>query len=579
MWPYTRQGTKGICMAKNIHISVTLSLLVCFVACVSAVPGEDPMMVSGSSSEGYYHYSRGVLFMADGEMDKAIEAYERALRLDPESSYLMTELAELHIKREEIDRAVSLLEQAVALSPEQVDPHILLGSLYSNVKRYEDAVREYETVVGIDPGRREAYLFLNLLYREKREYEKAVSILDDLLVIDPSNLMGGYYLAKTYAVMEQYDKCELWLRKTLDIKPSFRPALVDLGMLYRSQAHSEKAVAIYEDFLRTNPADVQVRFELANTLMKSKIYDAASQEFETILRWESSLTEARFSLGLAYFFGGEKLDEAIAAFLEVLQTEPDNDKAIYFLASAYEKKGQYADALKELESISEGSGLYVASRVKMGFILQTDGRIQEAIALIGKEIKKTDTDPEFYRFLAVLYEEEEMFEDAEHILTEGLVFSPKNVDFYYRLGVVYGKQNKHEQSIAAMEALLEIDPDNADALNYIGYSYAERGVKLDEAESLIRKALLLKPNNGYIMDSLGWVFFQQNRLKEAIDYLKKAVKLLPQDPTIAGHLGDAYKKTGQVEEALDVYKEALHRNPGNSDLKEKIRRAIETSGE
>ena len=128
-----------------------------------------------------------------------------------------------------------------------------------------------------------------------------------------------------------------------------------------------------------------------------------------------------------------------------------------------------------------------------------------------------------------------------------------------------------------MKALLEIDPDNADALNFIGYSYAERGVKLDEAETLIRKAVRFKPDNGYIMDSLGWVYFRQNRLEEAIDCLRKAVDLLPQDPTIAGHLGDAYKKAGQTEKALDVYREALQRNPGNSDLEEKIR-SIQISG-
>jgi len=144
------------------------------------------------------------------------------------------------------------------------------------------------------------------------------------------------------------------------------------------------------------------------------------------------------------------------------------------------------------------------------------------------------------------------------------------MDLHYRLGIIYGKVNKHQKSIREMKAVLKFDPDNADAINFIGYSYAERGIRLDEAEKLINEALRLKPDSGYIIDSLGWVYFRQDRVKLAIDYLKNAWDLLPEDPTIAGHLGDAYKKDGQIEKALKVYKRALNLNPENKDLREKI---------
>ncbi|HOO91284.1 MAG TPA: tetratricopeptide repeat protein, partial [Syntrophales bacterium] len=153
---------------------------------------------------------------------------------------------------------------------------------------------------------------------------------------------------------------------------------------------------------------------------------------------------------------------------------------------------------------------------------------------------------------------------------KGISLSPNDIGLHFRLGVLCGKRNKQRESIEAMETVLTLDPDNADAINYIGYSYAERGIKLDEAERLIKRALQLKPDNGYIIDSLGWVYFKQNRVKEAIEFLEKARDLLPEDPTIAGHLGDAYKKDGQIERALDVYQRALNMNPQNGDLKEKI---------
>ena len=107
------------------------------------------------------------------------------------------------------------------------------------------------------------------------------------------------------------------------------------------------------------------------------------------------------------------------------------------------------------------------------------------------------------------------------------------------------KLNRFEESIKSMEKVLDIDPQNADALNFIGYSYADRGIHLDEAEQMIVQALKIKPDNGYILDSLGWVHFKKNKYDSALKHLKRALELLPDDPNIMEHLGDVYLKIGQ----------------------------------
>ena len=121
---------------------------------------------------------------------------------------------------------------------------------------------------------------------------------------------------------------------------------------------------------------------------------------------------------------------------------------------------------------------------------------------------------------------------------------PDSVDLYYGLGVLFEKTDRFEESIAAMKTVLKFDPDHAEALNFIGYLYADRGIHLDEAERMIKKALPLKPGNGYMIDSLGWVYFRQNRLDEAIRYLKEASEALPEDAAIIEHLGDVYVRNG-----------------------------------
>jgi tetratricopeptide (TPR) repeat protein len=122
-----------------------------------------------------------------------------------------------------------------------------------------------------------------------------------------------------------------------------------------------------------------------------------------------------------------------------------------------------------------------------------------------------------------------------------------------------------------MRQVLKIDPDNVDALNYIGYTYAEQGVRLDEALFLIQKALKLKPNSGYIIDSLGWVYFQKGQYEKAVATLLKAATLTGKDPTIQEHLGDAYHKLKEYKKALQYYKKALSlEHPEEKRIKEKI---------
>ena len=122
-----------------------------------------------------------------------------------------------------------------------------------------------------------------------------------------------------------------------------------------------------------------------------------------------------------------------------------------------------------------------------------------------------------------------------------------------------------------MRRILELNPNHADALNYIGYTYAEQGIKLDKAMELIQKALKLKPESGYIIDSLGWVYYKKGSYDKAIHYLEKAANLTKDDPTINEHLGDAYLKKKEYKKALLYYEKALFlKHPKEKQLKEKI---------
>ena len=142
------------------------------------------------------------------------------------------------------------------------------------------------------------------------------------------------------------------------------------------------------------------------------------------------------------------------------------------------------------------------------------------------------------------------------ILKKAVQNFPQNERVLYYLGSLYDRQGEIDKSVQQMEAILKINPENVDALNYIGYSWTQRGIRLNDAERLLKRALGLRPDNGYIQDSWGWHLFIRGKTSEAIVELEKAVKLKPNEPTILEHLGDAYLKSHLPEKAAIEYADA-----------------------
>jgi tetratricopeptide (TPR) repeat protein len=202
-------------------------------------------------------------------------------------------------------------------------------------------------------------------------------------------------------------------------------------------------------------------------------------------------------------------------------------------------------------------------------ILKEEGKVTEAVAVIKKSIKKKNDQVPFYLLLSSFYDETGDNASSEAILQDGLKVLPRSTDLHYALGVLYDKTNRFEESIMSMKKILDIDPKNAEALNFIGYSYAVRDMHLDEAEAMILRALKIKPGNGYLLDSLGWVYFKKNDLKNAEKYLKEAWTLLPDEIEIIEHLGDLYVRQNRLKDAADMYERGMKIDPGNDVLKKK----------
>jgi tetratricopeptide (TPR) repeat protein len=515
-----------------------------------------------------YHYSLGVLNNLEDNHVEAVKEFEAAFKYDPQSAQIAAELASAYAEKGEMLKAMAVCEKSLLDNPDDIELNMILGGLTMSTRDFKRAILQYRKVLALSPKNINAHLYLGTVYSDEKQYKEAINTFNALLAIDPGHLMGNYYRGKILVEMENYGEAEKAFKKTLSIRPTFDSALIELALAYEKQKKSDLAIETLKDYLSLYPDRLNARIKLGELLLRNKQYDDAEREFNKILKANRNNRDVRLTMGLLYLESGRH-DQAIETFSDLIKNFPEDHRFVYLLASAYEEKKDSGRAIEQLKTIPVKSDLYGNAQLRIAMIMKKQGQLKEAVLIVEQAIK-SKKDPSLYAILSSLQEDNKDVQAAEKTLKEGLSVFPENVELYYTLGVLYEKTNKFDDSIRQMDAVLRIDPNHADALNFIGYSYADRGINLDEAEKMIKKALRFKPGSGYIIDSLGWLYFRQNKIDEALKYLQEAYTALPGDSAIAEHLGDVFFKAGRIKEALDAYQKALKLAPDNKTIQKKL---------
>ena len=205
-------------------------------------------------------------------------------------------------------------------------------------------------------------------------------------------------------------------------------------------------------------------------------------------------------------------------------------------------------------------------------LLNTMGKEKEALAITikGKELFPDGTI--FYILEASLLQSKKDFASAEATLEQGLDRLPKNPELTYELAMLYENMGKREQGLALMETVIQAHPDHANALNYVGYTLADEDRDLNRALVLVTKASSLDPENGYILDSVAWVYFKKKDYAKAWETIRYAVDMVEKDPTIWEHYGDIAHALGKKKEARKGYNYSLKLKSPNADsVKKKLK--------
>ncbi len=521
--------------------------------------------------EAYKAYALASFYVMDGDMLKAKKWLSVAIKNDPDSVYLHKKMVMILEKLRNWKEAIYHAKRCLELDPKNPEYRLLLADLYRITKKYELAIREYEEFLKEKPKNKRARIILIELLIRKNRLNSALRNLNFLIKNFPDLGIGYYWRARINMEFGRYKEAERDLITVISMRRAFEPALLDLCSLYQMTGRYDKAIDVCRKILSIYPDDLAALERLLILYVKTGRKKDLEVELKKLREHTFPGSPEREVLAAVYLEQG-RVDEAIKELLEILKNRPEDYRILYLLGIAYQKKGDVESAIEHFRRIPSDSGYYVSARIRVAQLLREKKQYDLAIKELESALKKRK-EKEFYLVLSFIYEEKKDYESALKAVLEALEYNPEDIELLFQKGVILDKMGKKDECIKVMKYILKLDPDNADALNYIGYTYAEQGINLDLALELLKKAVKIKPNSGYIIDSLGWVYFQKGEYEKAIYYLEKAVRLTPDDPVITEHLGDAYMKKGLYEKALKTYKKALNLDPEDRDkIKKKIER-------
>lgn len=525
------------------------------------------------SDTSYYYYTQAQLKVSEGIFPEAVELMEKASATDPESIYLKKELVSLYLRNNEADKALDTASKLAAKHPKDID--VLL--LYAGIKQIlksdpQDVINTYEKVLKLDPKQKNVYLMLGRLYLEKKDVINAFRIYSDLVKVYPDSYVGYFYLGRIHIQRKEYAQAESCFKKSLEIDPTIEAPKFELIGLYKLQKKNDKVIEMYKKIISDNPDNIHAYVGLGLFYRNIGNRVKADQVFFQLSRKMTDVSPLVTEV-LVNYIEKNNIKDAITILTGVLRGQPDNSELNYAMAVAYDRIQKKDETLRYLKKVKPDSKFYSIAVIHSAAVLHESKRSDEALAMLENAIEANPDNIEFYNFLAFIHEEKGDFDKAIEVLQASISLDETNTKLHYRLGVVYDKAGNRQESINSMKKVIELEPTNANALNYLGYTYADMGTNLDEAEKLINEALRYKPEDGFILDSLGWVHYQRGNYEKALEYIKKAGIKVVNDPTIFEHLGDVYEKLKNPEKAAEFYKKSLELykdEPSKSRINNKI---------
>ena len=526
-----------------------------------------------SKAESYAAYMMGLKDMSVGKVSEARLWFERAYDLDRESVDILRQLSQVSIRLGKLEDAEKWVEKALELEPNNKELLVLLAKIFIHQSKNNDAISALKQVISKNPNNEQALLMLGTLYAENHQWDKARNCLEKVAKLDGQKSFVAYYFLGRMAKEEgNYEKAQEYLKKSLEKNTFFTPALFELADCYEKEGKLDKAIDTYNSIILRQRNNLKARQRLLFLYLEQGNRKEVLKQIKVLKSLSQGDSNVLFRIALVLL----QLDhpkDALEILNQLRERIPDNYQVIFYSGLAHEKMGEIFKA-RELYSkipLDEKTGIEALTR--RARILERLQQKKEAIALLKDALSKRPNEPSLYVSLSGIYDRLHQPKKAIEVLKEGISKNKGEKSLIMTLVMLLDKYNKKDEALKLAQKALKIDKEYVPALNYIAYTWAEQGKNLDEALNLAKKAVKLAPDDGYIVDTLGWVYFKRKDSENALDWLKKASTLVPNDPIIREHLGDVYFKRQEFKEAKKQYEISLKHVKNIQDRK-RIRRKL-----
>lgn len=536
-------------MRRLFALAASVSLAAC--ATMPTAPVQE--------SRAYADFLIGRVANARADHTVAADRYFAALARNPGDATLIEGALLASLASGDVERA----RRAARMASRDDAPayaHIVRAADALLAQRYAQADAELDRAQGTAGEELLARMVANWAHAGQGRSGDIAAELAPLASIRPYGGLFGYqqamvldYSGQDAEALAAYDAAAqggLWL-------PTGVARHADL--LVRTGARDQALALLGTDSNASNPALAAMRAGIV------------SGQTESMERLTPARGAAVAAYGLSAIFRQEHdTTNSLASLTLAIMLDPTFDGARLALAQQQSELGHIEAARRVLDEVAADSAYKTSARTLEGWIVYDSGEAAAGIA-IAEEAAATG-DLRARRALGDMYRGAGRFADAEPIYTALIAEQPSDWRSYYSRGAAREQLDRWPEAEADLRRALEISPDQPEVLNYLGYSWVDRGEHLQDGLAMIRRAAESRPMSGAIIDSLGWAYYRLGDFPQAVDWLEGAVRLEPADPTLNDHLGDAYWRVGRRIEARFQWQRAMTLDP---DDPEAIRVKIE----
>ncbi len=515
------------------------------------------------------------LFVAEVALQRAqystAVAYYARLAKQTQDPRLVERATRIAVFAREYQVALEMGKLLIKLDPTNVGASQILTTLLLKAGDYDAALESLERVVQQSPEDEAArqLMMMRLLGREQ-DRDGALKVMQRFVERHPDDNAGLYAYAQLALRAGKLDQAEQAVDDLLQKKPDWPQAVILRTGVMQASNRELAALEYMGQVVGRNGKDMELRIAYGRMLVGVDRPEEALEQFRKVLKANPENNDILFAAGLVAL-RIDQIDEARGYFLNLNDRAVRLDETGFNLGRIEEINENYSRAISWYSTVSRGE-YYLNAQIRSALLYAREGDVDAARAHLhtaqarspGQKLRLFLAEGEILRDVG-------HFDEAMAVYDHALKDMPENTELLYARAMVAEKLGRIDLLERDLLSVLEREPDHVDALNSLGYTLADRTDRLDEAYSYIKRAMELRPESFYIMDSMGWVLYRQGKLDEALVYLRKAMQASP-DSEVAAHLGEVLWVKGDKDAARDIWHKALQQSPESSALLDTIKR-------